>query len=203
MTASNPKPMDSQINSNSPWKSVTWEHYLTRWRTLSLREVKLFFHGGDFLLEVNSEEINYDQVIDLLQMTITVWFAHQPNRTFRSMGRWTLEKQQQLAATPDLILYKGEEDAPRWQEGERRCINLEQWRVPDLIGEIVDDNSASDLDQKKQIYAALGIPECWLINVKNRQLLILHLQDNGDYEEKQSSEALEGLPIAILDRTLQ
>ena len=203
MTAIAPEPINNVIDSNSLWKSVTWEKYLAYWQKFSLQEVKLFFHQGDFLMEVNSDEINYDRVSDLLQMMITFWFANQGDKTFRCLGRWALEKLQQVAAVPDLILYIGEEDAPSWQEGERRSINLEKWQVPDLIGEIADDTSASDLERKKQIYAALGIPECWIIYVEKRQVLVLQLQDNGQYEQKESSAPLQGLPIAMIEDTLQ
>jgi Uma2 family endonuclease len=68
------------------------------------------------------------------------------------------EKPNTKAGTPDLVLYWGE-DYPRWQPGESRRIDLNQWRVPNLVGEISDTTLATDLDEKKQLYADLEIPE--------------------------------------------
>jgi hypothetical protein len=69
-----------------------------------------------------------------------------------------LEKPGTQACAPDLVLYVGV-DFPIWQPGEPRRIDLNQWRVPNLVGEISDTNLANDLDQQKHLYAALGIPE--------------------------------------------
>jgi Uma2 family endonuclease len=47
--------------------------------------------------------------------------------------------------------------------GESRFIDLDRWRVPDLVAEVSDTTLASDLDEKKQLYVALGIPEYWVV----------------------------------------
>jgi Uma2 family endonuclease len=66
-----------------------------------------------------------------------------------------LEKaSQEIAAAPDLVLYLGE-DYPRREPGTSRRLDLERWRVPNLVGEISDTTLASDLDEKKALYAAL------------------------------------------------
>jgi len=98
-------------------------------------------------------------------------------------------------------LYIGE-GVPQWQEGEPRRINLTKWRVPYLVGEIADTTLATDLDEKKQLYAELQIPEYWVINVRGRQVMAFRLQENGKYQQCTHSVALAGLPIALLDRTL-
>jgi len=98
-------------------------------------------------------------------------------------------------------LYIGE-GVPQWQEGEPRHINLTKWRVPYLVGEIADTTLATDLDEKKQLYAELQIPEYWVINVRGRQVMAFRLQKNGKYQQCTHSVALAGLPIALLDRTL-
>ena len=62
----------------------------------------------------------------------------------------------------------------------------------------------------KQLYAALGIPEYWVVNVKGRQVLAFGLQENGKYQPMvfdrpkviETSLALTGLPIALLEQTL-
>jgi Uma2 family endonuclease len=106
------------------------------------------------------------------------------------------------ASAPDLVLYIGS-DYPRWQPGEPRRIDLTKNRVPNLVGEIADTTLASDLDEKKHLYAALGIPEYWVVDVQGRRVFAFLLQDNGEYQTCEISQALAGLPIALLNETLQ
>ena len=105
------------------------------------------------------------------------------------------------AGAPDLVLYLGDK-YPRWQPGQPRRIDLSQWRAPDLVGEISDTTLASDLDEKKQLYAALGIPEYWVIDVRGSRVFAFRLQDDDKYQLTETSEALQGLPIELLERTI-
>ena len=113
-----------------------------------------------------------------------------------------IEKPKIQAAAPDLVLYIGE-GVPQWQPGEPRRINLAQWRVPDLVGEVSDTTLADDLDEKKQLYAELKIPEYWVINVQGRQVIAFRLQENGKYQQCSHSVALTDLPITTLEQTLE
>lgn len=99
------------------------------------------------------------------------------------------------------MLYLGE-DYPRRLPGERRYVNLNRCRVPNLVGEVADTTLASDLDEKKQIYADLQIPEYWVVDVRALRVLAFQLQSNGKYQECTESLALSGLPISLLEQTL-
>jgi len=79
-----------------------------------------------------------------------------------------LEKTQYQGATPDEVVYIGG-NAPRYQAGESRRVNLNRWRVPDLAVEIADTTLASDLDEKKQLYLTLVIPEYWVVDVRGKE----------------------------------
>jgi Uma2 family endonuclease len=85
--------------------------------------------------------------------------------------------------------------------GQPRRVNLAEWGVPDLVAEISDTTLAIDLDEKKQLYLALGIPEYWVIDVRGRQVMAFQLID-GLYEQCSESLALKGLPIDLLEQTL-
>jgi len=60
-----------------------------------------------------------------------------------------------------------------------------------------------DLDRQKQLYASLAIPEYWVIDVKGRQLFAFGLTARGTYEPIQVSQVLTGLPIALVEQTLE
>jgi Uma2 family endonuclease len=67
---------------------------------------------------------------------------------------------------------------------------------------VADTTLASDLDEMKQLYAALGIPEYWVIDVKGKQVLAFRLSE-GRYQQCETSGVLVGLPIALLEESLE
>ena len=105
------------------------------------------------------------------------------------------------AAAPDRVLYLGD-GAPTWQPGEKRRINLDTCRVPDLVGEVSDTSLASDLNEMKQLYAALGVPEYWTINAKEYKVLAFELQPNDTYQPIETPNILDRLPITLLEQAL-
>jgi Uma2 family endonuclease len=183
------------------WRPATWEEYLTA-RDAAPDRVKLFFNDGYLLVDdVGGEGINHSKVCDLFVMILAFWFAAKPAQIAESLGRCLLEKPQQRACVPDLVLYV-DDGIPQWNEGEPRRIDLTQWRVPDLVGEIADTTLASDLDEKKHLYAALGIPEYWVIDVLGKRVIAFRLQESGKYLQCVESIALTGLSIELLEQTL-
>ena len=184
------------------WQPATWEDYLAYRDDQSLERVKLFFNAGYLFVEMGAEGINHAVVSNLFPILFFLWFSRTPGQTFKCMGRCQLEKPNQKSTAPDQVLYIGE-NAPSWKEGEPRRIDLSQSRVPDLVGEVADTTLATDLDEKKQLYAALKIPEYWVTNVKGKQVLAFRLQEDGKYRQCVYSVVLEGLPISLLNDTLE
>ncbi len=135
-------------------------------------------------------------------MLFAFWAVQYPEQSFSSLGRCLLEHPRFRACSPDLVLYIGD-DFPRWRDGKPRQIDLSTERVPDLVGEIADTTLASDLEEKKHLYEALGIPEYWVIDVKGEQVLAFQLNPQGEYQGCERSRALNGLDIALLTATLK
>ncbi|MEA5468515.1 Uma2 family endonuclease [Spirulina sp. 06S082] len=183
------------------WNFASWKDYET-WRDTETRErVKLYYYQNHLLVEMGSEGINHANIGDLFSMLFFIWFSQHIPQTSNTFGGCLLEKSEQSSAAPDIVLYIGE-DYPRWQTGERRYIDLDRWRIPDLVGEISDTTLSSDLDEKKHLYASLGITEYWAIDVVGRRVFAFQLQENNQYRECQVSQSLTGLPIALLEQTL-
>lgn len=184
------------------WQPATWKDYVAQRDDPSNDRLRLFFQQRSLLvLDMGWEGINHAAFCDLFTMLFAFWFSQHPGQSFSSLGRCLLEKPQQRAGAPDLVLYVGE-DYPRWEAGEKRRIDLNRWRVPDLIGEIADTTLATDLDEKKQLYAALGIPEYWVVDVRGERIFAFQLQANASYQQCKDSCALAGLPIVLLEQTL-
>jgi Uma2 family endonuclease len=71
------------------------------------------------------------------------------------------------------------------------------------VGEIADTSLSLDLDEQKRLYASLGISEYWVIDVKGARLFAFGLMESGEYEPIVISQVLEGLPIDLLEQTLE
>ncbi|CAD5925268.1 hypothetical protein NO976_00962 [Planktothrix agardhii] len=181
---------------------ATWEDYLAYVNNPNLEDFNVSFNQGYLWIDMGNEGINHSNVNDLLSFLLYIWFSREPGILANSFSGCVIEKPNQQAAAPDKVLYIGE-NSPKWQEGEPRRINLEQWRVPDLVGEISDTTLAIDLDEKKQLYAGLGVPEYWVIDIRGKRAIAFRLQENGKYQEVNTSIALNGLPIALLELTLE
>jgi Uma2 family endonuclease len=186
-------------------KLATWEDYLQRVEHPQTEFERVFFNQGQLWIDMGNEGINHSRFNDLFTLIFGFWFAQQstanPNIKFELMGGCVIEKPPYQGAAPDKVLYIGGE-SPRCQTGEPRRVNLDKWRVPDLVAEISDTTLASDLDEKKRLYLELAIPEYWVINVRGRQVLAFRLVDEN-YEECYESTALQGLPIELIEQTLE
>ena len=196
--------VNEQTNNFEPpqWHPATWSDYLNYRDADTTSRLRLCFHQGTLLVdEMGWEGINHAKVSDLFILLLGFWFMQRPEHSAESLGRCLLEKLGQCAASPDLVLYIGE-GAPQWQPGEPRRIDLDRWRVPDLVGEIADTTLLTDLDEKKQLYAALNIPEYWVIDVAGQRVLAFSLQADRTYQDCSHSMALAGLPITLLTQTL-
>jgi Uma2 family endonuclease len=184
------------------WQPAVWEDYVAVRDDLAIDWSRIYFHRDRLLVDMGKEGINHAKFSDLLTMIFFIWFSHFTGQSAESLGRCLIEKPNTQGASPDLVLYIGE-GVPYWQPGEPRRIELTRWRVPDLVGEISDTTLADDLDDKKQLYADLGIPEYWVVNVLSVEVIAFRLQADGKYRQCSESVALRGLPIALLEQTLQ
>ncbi len=182
------------------WQPASWDDY-ARQRDNSAERLRLYFNGQAVLVDMGSEGIDHASVSDLFLLLIYIWVKRmQPDLAVGSFGRCLLEKPGQKAASPDLVLYLGA-GIPRRDDAKLWRIDLSQWRLPDLVGEIADTTLASDLDEKKRLYAALGIPEYWVIDVRGR-VMAFRLQPDGQYCQCAESVALMGLSIDLLEQAL-
>lgn len=189
-------------SSLATWQRASWDDYVCDRDRLPADQYRLFFHQGYLLItKMGWEGINHATICDLFTIILGFWFSLHPEQVASSLGRCLLEKEKETAGAPDLVLYLGD-DYPRWQPDQPRRIELDRWRAPDLVGEISDTTLASDLDEKKRLYAALGIPEYWVIDVRGSRVFAFLLQSDGKYQLTKTSQALKDLPIELLEQTI-
>lgn len=203
MTISTPKATPITLSNSIPnWQPATWEDYLRYRDDPSLEKVRLFFNVNYLFVDMGNEGINHASINSLISMLFYIWFVRFPDQTASDLGGCLLEKPNTQAASPDRVLYIGE-GVPQWQPGESRYINLNKWRVPDLVCEVGDTTLSSDLDEQKKLYADLGVPEYWVFDVRGKRVFAFRLQSEGTYKLCTESVALNGLPISLVDQTLE
>lgn len=209
MTIAGPAPISSPSEISAAettlprWQPATWEDYCALRDQAPNEHWRLFFDENSVLVtDVGWEGIDHASYCDLFTMILFAWFSKHPEQRFTSLGRCLMEKKPLKAGAPDLVVYLGD-DYPKWNPGEKRRINLHQWRVPDLIGEISDTTLATDMDEKKRLYGSLGIGEYWVIDVRGRRIFMFVLDGDGVYQEREASQVLTGLSVALLEQTVQ
>ncbi|MDJ0702298.1 MAG: Uma2 family endonuclease [Leptolyngbyaceae cyanobacterium MO_188.B28] len=185
------------------WHKASWRDYLEYRDRLDPDQYRLFFHQGNLLIvEMGWEGIDHAALSDLFIIIFGFWFGLHSEQTASSLGRCLLEKETDQSGAPDLVLYLGD-DYPQWRSGEPRRIDLNKWRAPDLVGEISDTSLPTDLDEKKQLYAALGIAEYWVVDVRGQRIFAFSLQPEGKYKVCEQSQVLASLPISLLEETIR
>lgn len=187
-------------------QQATWEDYVALRddadNKLNGDRYKLFFNNQYLWVEMGAEGINHAKFGDLFAMLLVFWAAKFPDIKLSTFGGCQLEKKGKRSVAPDIVLYVGD-DAPIWKTGHSRFIDLDQWRSPDLVGEISDTTLAIDLDEKKRLYAELGIAEYWVIDVRAYRLFAFRLDESGVYQQCEVSQVLPNLAIALLEQTLE
>jgi Uma2 family endonuclease len=127
-------------------------------------------------------------------MTASLPTIHQPEST-PPLQKWHPATWEEYLAL---------RDAPS-KERMKLIVN-QAWLWIDMSGEGINHASVSDLfdlDEQKLLYAALKIPEYWVIDVRGRRVFAFQLQENGEYKACTRSSALAGLPISLLEQTLE
>lgn len=181
--------------------NATWQDYVAIRDNRAIDWRKISFHQGWLWVDMGKEGPNHASFSDLMTAIFFVWVFLHPEFILQSYGRCLIERPDTHACAPDLVLYKGD-NIPRWQPGEPRRIELRRHRLPDLVGEIADTTLSLDLDEQKQLYASLNIPEYWVVDVKGLRIFAFGLTASGRYESIEESQVLTGLPIALLEQAL-
>jgi Uma2 family endonuclease len=194
----NPKP----LSTSSQRYDATWADYVEVRDNPELDCTNISFYDGWLFVDMGLEGPAHSSFSDLMTMIFGFWVLANPDAVLQSYGRCILELPDTHACGPDLVLYKGD-NIPRWKVGEPRRILFNRDRVPDLVGEISDTSLSIDLDEQKRLYASLGIAEYWVIDVKGKQIFAFGLTENKVYKTIEVSQVLTGLPIALIEQTLE
>lgn len=203
MTVSLERP---QAELYARWQPAIWQDYERLRDTLSndstIQRVQLFFYDHQLLVEnMGWEGLLHSEVRELLSAILVMWLMRHPEIESKILGSCLMEKSGKQAAAPDIAIYLGE-NLPQYRKGQSRRVNLDQERVPNLVIEVADTTLDSDLDEKKHLYAELGIPEYWVIDTQSNQVFIFVLQDRR-YFKAENSQLIVGFTASLLSQTIE
>ncbi len=185
----------------SQWQTATWQDYERLRDDPSIERVQLFYYNNQLLVEnMGWEGILHSEVRELLSAILAIWLVQHSEIKSKILGNCLMEKVGQQAAAPDISIYLGE-NLPQYQPGESRRIDLDRQRPPNLVIEVADTTLDSDLDQKKQLYAHIGISEYWVIDAQGSQAFIFILRDQ-DYYRSEFSELISGFNAKLLSQAI-
>ena len=68
-----------------------------------------------------------------------------------------------------------------------------------LLVEYSDSSISKDLEIKTKVYAAAGIPEYWVVNLRKRQLIVFRWPTNEGYQSKETLTQGAIAPLAFPD----
>ncbi|NJK35934.1 MAG: Uma2 family endonuclease [Oscillatoriales cyanobacterium SM2_2_1] len=184
------------------WHPATWQDYEKLRDDPSPDRVQLFFFENLLLAEnMGGESLLHSEARELLSLILGLWLIRHPEINSKILGRCLMEKVGKQAVAPDIALYLGD-NLPRYREGESRRITLDRDRVSDLVVEVVDTTLASDLDEKKHLYAELNVPEYWVIEAKGAQAFIFFLQERR-YFRSEKSNLLRNFTDSLLSQAIE
>jgi len=190
-----------QTATFSKWQTATWQDYEKVRDDPSPERVQLFYYNHQLLVEnMGWEGILHSEVRELLGLILGLWLMQHPEIKSKILGSCLMEKIGKQAAAPDISIYLGE-NIPKYQVGESRRIDLDRQRSPDLVIEIADTTLDSDLDQKKHLYAELGISEYWVIDAQGGQIFIFILS-NQEYYRSEVSKLISGFTSVLLSEAI-
>ncbi len=73
-----------------------------------------------------------------------------------------------------------------------------------LLIEVSDSTLSYDRDRKAKVYARASIPEYWLVDVNQQQILVFHNPQEGTYQIKQVFEVKDAIaPVAFPDVVIE
>jgi len=178
-------------NQSVVLRNIRWETFLALLEDLGESRGRIAYDRGT--LEIMSPTIKHETLKKLIGRLVET-FTLELQIKIRSASSTTLiSTLKKKGVEPDECYYVQNEEAVRGKDE----IDLEYDPPPDLAIEI--DITSSSI-KRRNIYAALGIPEVWTHD--GAALTVRKLLKNGEYKISTKSEAFPMLPVKDLVRFL-
>jgi len=178
------------------WTSATWAEFVQITECPDYHKAKFFYYQGSYYIEMG---IGADHAFNdaLISFLVSLYCMSQkiPAKGFTNCS---YRKQRIRECQPDISYYLGD----RIPQGSS-VVDLDLVAPPDLVIEIADTSIASDLGMKRLLYEEMGIREYWVVDVQELKITAFRILDSCGSDRLTISQAIEGLPLALLEEALK
>jgi Uma2 family endonuclease len=182
------------------WLSASWEDFVQVADNPTSAKLKSYYYNGRMRIEPISDGSDHSNDHALIIFAISL-FATLRGLPLNAHDGCSYRKPRMQEFQPDASYYVGDNvDAIPWGT---RVVDLNQYPIPDLVIEISDTSIADDKGEKRLQYEALGIPEYWIVDVQNLQIIPWAIAPDGSSRRIEVSQVLTGLPLTTLSEALR
>lgn len=182
------------------WLSTTWDEFAHIADDPASAKRKSYYFNGQMRIEPMSTGSDHsnDHAIIIFALTLFATLRSIPimakdGCSYRKVGIQEFQ--------PDASYYIADHvDAIPWGT---RVVDLNQYPVPDLVIEISDTSIADEQGEKRLQYETLDIPEYWIVDVQNLQIIAWAITSDGSSCPIQVSRVLPGLSLPTLAEALR
>jgi Uma2 family endonuclease len=181
------------------WITADWEEFLRIAEDPSSAKLKSYYHQGRMRFELMSTGSDHSKDHTLIIFAISFFAAHH-GLALTTHDGCSYRKADMDEFQPDISCY-AHGNANLIPFGTR-VIDLDTYPMPNLVIEISDTSLSDDKGEKRIQYEDLGIPEYWIVDVKNCQILAFAIAPDGSSQRIQVSQVISGLAFALLESAL-
>lgn len=189
----------SQIPTDT-WTSVAWDEFVRLIEQPEHQHHKAYYYNGQMRLETMPTGSDHARdhailmlLIGLFGMVTGIPLDPRDSCSYRKPGSDEFQ--------PDISYYIGD-NANCIPKGTR-IVNLDKHSKPDLVIEISDTTLADDKGEKRLQYEALRIPEYWIWDVRNVQLIAFSISPDGSSKRIDTSKVLPNLSLSLITEALR
>ena len=180
--------------------SASWEEFIRLADDPNSDKLKSYYNNGKMRFEPMSTGSDHSNDHALILFALT-YFGATRTIPMTAKDACSYRRTGSDEFQPDASYYIGETaDAIPWGT---RVIDLDQYPLPTLAIEISDTSLADDLGSKRLQYEELGIPEYWIVNVRDMEIIAFSISADGSTRRIRESQVLPGLNLAVLEEALQ
>ncbi|MCF4967817.1 Uma2 family endonuclease [Nostoc sp. CMAA1605] len=181
------------------WIPVSWQEYLQTLAELLNVEEKHYYYKGHMRLEMPPVFSDHAQDYMTIIFGISL-FTTLKGISATGLDHTTFRKPKLEDCQPDVAYYF--QKHPQSVPSGTKIVNLNRYPAPDLVIEIAKSSLLDDLGTKRSLYEDLGVPEYWVVDVQNTQIIPYVMGDKGS-KRVHESKVLPGLVMGILEQALR
>jgi Uma2 family endonuclease len=180
------------------WVKATWEEFVAVMDDPDYEECRGYFDNGFMRVEMAPLGPGHGRQNSVVMDVITL-FATFSNIRIARLVNTIFYKPGTRGCQPDVAFYIG----PDFQlpPQNNSPVDVDVFSPPSLAVEIGASSFKDDLGAKRLLYERLGIPEYWVVNVAERDVIAFSISEQRS-GEIQTSEVLPGLEISLVEEAL-